>query len=459
MNGKSKFAPLYLFVSAILAVAALPKALMAVMMVVTGKALSSALSGFCTVCGTIAGCVLFYLALAVGKNLLKAVKDVLFGWLCLTVTRQFFFLIHNFGPLSGAGRLSAAALAVDIVFLVIEALFFAYLLFVWILMIRDENGAPGIKRRFSLAFKGFREILLCGAIYGAVSFGGGFLSDMLVTGLGKSRSVAAFLVKVVLLALLAAAALCPAVYLMQKRADKLTAGAEAPAADGPAKAEAAAETEATETEAAEPSSPAPQSAPSEPFSRRVKALFPLPEAIVFGAAALAAITLSLIPLFLTPARSGAVLASLDAGMADSFAYAEKRDYLMALKSVDRAEALPAAWRAYLEGDPEAAGEAYARGGDLSMVELLYFYTCAENKVSDEKAAPDLTFALKAHEGDEVWYFGYLDILSKKGALTDAERQEKRRILMELAAGDRFNCAAVLPSELTKAERNAILENV
>ncbi len=435
-NGKQNFMPLYLFFGSIMALVVLPKFLMTLMMLGAGKALSAFQSGFCHYLGYVVGEVLLYFALSVNRKPLKAVKDILFGGLCLLAIRQVFFLAHNFEPLSTA-EMSTPALVVDIVLLVLEALLFAYLLFVWVIAIRDGEDSLGIGKRFLLALKGIKEILLCAVIYGVLNFGGGFLSDMFLTGLGRSRSVTAFFVKLTLLAFIIFAALCPAIYLMQKKADNLLA-----LGDGEKPEEAPGD---------------PESGANDHASKEVKRLFPTPVLISIGAALLTVIILNVIPFFFVSSRSAAVLNSLGSGMADSFNYAAKRDYLMAVKSVEKAQALPDAWKAYLEGDPAAAKEAWELNRDLPMVELLYYYTCGENPTKTEM--PEIASALRSHEGDEVWYFGYLDILSKKDTLTETERQEKKRVIMELAAGNRFNCAAVLPSELTKAEREEILEKV
>ena len=132
-----------------------------------------------------------------------------------------------------------------------------------------------------------------------------------------------------------------------------------------------------------------------------------------------------------------------------------------MDSLDKARSLPDAWEAYLYGDPEDALEAYELNRDLPMTELLYYYTCAENpELTDDpdQISIDLTDALRSHRGDEVWYFGYLDILSKKDGLTEDEKRERNRVIMELAAGNRFNCPAVLPSELAGPERDKITDN-
>ncbi len=438
-NGKQNFMPLYLFFGAIMALVVLPKLLMTLMMLGAGKALSAFQSGFCHYLGYVVGGVLLYFALSVNRKPLKAVKDILFGGLCLLAIRQVFFLAHNFEPLSTA-EISTPALVVDIVLLVLEALLFAYLLFVWVIAIRDGEDSLGIGKRFLLALKGIKEILLCAFIYGVLNFGGGFLSDMLLTGLGKSRSVTAFFVKLTLLAFIIFAAFCPAIYLMQKKADGLLA--------------------LREGEKPEEAPGDPESGANDHASKEVKRLFPTPVLISIGAALLTVIILNIIPLFFVASRSGAVLGSFDAGMAESFAYAEKRDYMLALRSVDKAQALPDAWKAYLNGDSEAARAAYELDGDLSMTELLYYYTLAENPAkTDGQDEPDVTRALRAHEGDEVWYFGYLDLLSKKDELTETERAERKRVVTLLAAGNRFNCGAVLPSELTKAEKYEILERI
>lgn len=438
-NGKYKLTPLYLFFGSILALIVLPKLLMTLMMLGAGKALSAFQSGFCHYLGYVVGGALFYFALSVNRKPLKAVKDILFGGLCLLAIRQVFFLAHNFGPLSTT-QMSTPALVADIVLLVLEAMLFAYLLFVWVIAIRDGEDSLGIGKRFLLALKGIKEILLCAFIYGVLNFGGDFLSDMLLTGLGKSRSVTAFFVKLTLLAFIIFAALCPAIYLMQKKADGLLALGEG--------------------EKPEEAPVDPESGANDHASKEVKRLFPTPALISIGAALLTVIILNVIPFFFVSSRSAAVLNSLGSGMADSFNYAAKRDYLMALKSVDKAQALPNAWKAYLDGDPEAAKAAYELGRNLSMAELLYYYTLAENPAKAEgQIAPDVTPALRSHEGDEVWYFGYLEILSKKDTLTETERQEKKRVIMELAAGNRFNCAAILPSDLTQSERNEVSANL
>ena len=445
-NGKKNFTPFYLFCTSIIAVVVLPKFLMTVMMIGSGKALSVWQSGFCYNCGYVVGGVLFYFALSDTRKPLKAVKDILFGGLSLLVIRQVFSLAHNFGPLSEAetGSLSTPALVLDIVLLVLEALIFAYLLFVWVLTIRDGEDGFEIGKRFLIALKGIKEILLGAVIYGVLNFGGGFLSDTFLTGLGKSRTVTAFIVKLTVLAFIVVAALYPVIYLMQKRADRLLADGK-----GEKTKEAPIDSE---------------SGANDNTSKEVKRLFKTPEFISIGAILLTMIILNIISLFFVPGRSGAVLGSLGGGISESLAYAEKRDYLMALKSVDMVQALPNAWKAYLDGDVNAAREAYELDRNLSMSELLYYYTCAENTEGTEGAdsgqnAPDITTALRSHEDDEVWYFGYLDILSKKDTLTDNERLEKRRVIMELAAGNRFNCAAILPSELTKADRKEISENI
>ena len=445
-NVRKPLAPLYLFFTSITALVVLPKLLETLWLIGAGKALSVWQSGFCCDIGYAAAGVLFCFAFSVNRKPGKAVKDVLLGGLSLLAARLFFSTLHSIGPLRAepAGSLSAPALTADIVLLVLEALAFAYLLFVWMLMLRDGKDVLGFGKRFSSALKGIREILFCALVYGAVSFGGGFLSDILLTGLGKSRSLTAFFVKLTLLSTIITAAMWPAVVLMRKKADGLLAGGE----DGRA-VETSGET-ANQADG--------------PASKEAKGRFLTPERIGVGALLLAVILLDLVPLLFVPGRSGAVLGSLAGGMAESAAYAGKRDYLMALESVDRARALPGAWRAYLEGDPEAAREAYELDRRISMSELLYYYTCAENPTEAEEAEvregmPDLSVALRSHAGDEVWYFGYLDILSKKEPLTGTERQEKRRVLRELAAGNRFNCAAILPSELTKTERKEILEHV
>ena len=445
-NGKQNLTPLYLFFGSIMAIIVLPKLLMTLMMLGTGTALSAFQSGFCNYFGYVAGGTLFYFALSVNRKPLKAVKDILFGGLSLLVVKQVFFLAHNFGPLSTAvtGSLSTPALVADIVLLVLEALIFAYILFVWVLTIRDGEDSLGIGKIFLIALKGIKEILICAAVYGVLNFGCGFLSDMFLTGLGKSQSVTAFLVKLTLLAFIIFAALCPAIYLMRKKADSLLApGKDEKSQEGPID---------------------PESGADDNVSKEVKMGFPIPALISIGAALLTVIMLNVLPLFFVSGRSEAVLGSLGSGMSESFAYAEKRDYLMALKSVDRAQALPNAWKAYLDGDVDAAKAAYELDRNLSMSELLYCYTCAENAEEAEEAgsgqnAPDITVALRSHEGDEVWYFGYLDILSKKDKLTEIEKQEKKRVIMQLAAGNRFNCGAVLPSELTKIERKEISENI
>lgn len=439
-NGKINRKALCFFFGACLALIVLPKVLMTLMMLGTGRALSAFQSGFCHYLGYVSGGALFYFAVGGGKDPLKAVKDVLFGGLPLLAAKQLFFLIHNFGPLSAAdtGKLGGAALAFDIILLVIEAIAFAYLLFVWVLSIRDPEGRLGVGKRFRLSVKGVKEILICAVAYGVLNFTGGFLSDKLLTGLGKSGSVTAFTVKLAVFSFVVFAAFCPVIYLMRKKADCLLAG-EKPqeTADVPENGEDIA-----------------------PVAKKEKAVIPVTELICIGSVLLALIVLNVLPLFFVEGRSGAVLGSLDAGMAESFAYAEKRDYLLALKSVGKAQALPDAWKAYLTGDIEAAKAAHDLGGDISMTELLYFYTLAENPAkTDGQDAPDVTRALQTHKGDEVWYFGYLDILSKKDELTETERQERKRVIMLLAAGNRFNCGAVLPSELTGDEKFEILSHI
>jgi len=438
-NGKYDLTLLYLLFGAVAALLVLPKLLMTLMMLGTGSALSAFQSGLCYYVGYAAGGVLFWFALAGSRKPLKAAKDILFGTLSLLAARQVFSLAHSVGPLRAA-KMSAPALASDIVLLVLEALAFAYLLFVWVLAIRDGEDGFGIGKRFPIALKGTGEILLCAAVYAALNYGGGFLSDTFITGMGKSRSLTAFFVKLTLLSAIVTAALYPVICLMRKKADRLLAEG-----DGERPEEASGDPERR------------VGGEASNASNEAKKAFPKPEWIGIGALLLAVILMNLIPLFFVSSRSGAVLGSLDAGMAESFAYAEKRDYLLALKSVDRAQALPAAWKAYLGGDPAAAKEAWERSRELSMVELLYHYTCAENPTKTE--IPDVTAALRSHAGDEVWYFGTLDILSKKESLTEAERQERKRIVMELAAGNRFRCAAVLPSELTKAEKFEILAQI
>lgn len=436
MNRKA----LCLLFGAILAVVVLPKFLMTVAMVAAGKALSAGAGALCRYLGYAAGGALFYLALSKKRKPLKAVKDVLFGGMTLLAAKQLFFLLHNFGPLSGAdtGKLGGVALTFDILLLVIEAVIFAYLLFVWAISIRDSEDRLGLCKRFTLPLKGIKEILICAVAYGALNFVGGFLSDKLLTGLGKSESVTAFIVKLVIFAFIVFAAMCPAIYLIQKKADGLIEGTEGEKREAPPAEE--------------------ESGPTAPG--RATTVIPLKDLICMGSVLLALIILNIIPLFLVPDRSGAVLGSLDAGMAESFAYAEKRDYMLALKSVGKAQALPDAWKAYLNGDPEAARAAYELDGDLSMTELLYYYTLAENPAkTDGQDAPDVTRALRAHEGDEVWYFGYLDLLSKKDELTETERAERKRVVTLLAAGNRFNCGAVLPSELTGDEKFEILSHI
>lgn len=453
-TGKHSFTPLYLLFGAIMALIVLPKILMTLMMLGTGTALSASQSALAFYFGCAVSAVLFYIALSVTKKPLKAVKDTLFGGLSLLAARQFFSLAHNFGPL-GAAEMNAPAMAVDIVLLVLEALLFAYLLFVLVLAIRDGDDVLGIGKRFSLSLKGIKEILLGAVIYGVLNFGGGFLSDTFLTGLGKSRSVTAFTVKLTLLAFIVFAAVYPALRLMQKKADSLLA-----AATGEQKPDAPLEPESIPTETTdEPENGADGSA-----SKTAKKPFPISAVISIGAVLLVVIILNILPLFFVTNRSGAVLDSLGTGMAQSFAYAEKRDYLMALKSLDNAHALPDAWKAYLDGDVEAAREAYELDRDLSMPELLYHYTCAENPAGTKEtgsgqSVPDVTLALRSHEGDEVWYFGYLDILSKKDTLTGTEQLEKKRVIMELAAGNRFNCGAILPSELTRSERDEVSANL
>lgn len=446
-NGKSNLTPFYLLFGSIIAVIVLPKVLMTLMMLGTGRALSTGQRGFCWYCGYVVGAVLFYLAHSVSRKPLKAVTGILFG-LTLLALRQVSFAVHNFGPLKkpDVGTLSKSALAVDIVLLVLEALVFAYLLFVWVLTIRDGEDRIGIGRRFLLAFKGIKENLLCAVLYGALNFGCGFLTDKFITGLGKSRTVMAFFVKLTLLALIVFAALAPVIYLMRKKADELLTGCNVSKKTSDTPADNAAEQSGATT----------------------KASLPIPELIVIGVALLIVIIMSVIPLFSKPDRSEAVLDSLNVGMTESFAYATKRDWLMALKSVDKARALPSAWKAYLDGDSKAAGEAYELDRTLPMVELLYYYTWAENgapaKEKDDEAEnkdtvkqnpPDILSSLAAHEGEEIWYFGFLDVLSEEDSLTKAEQQEKRRIIMQLAAGNIFNCGAVLPSELTDDERDEI----
>lgn len=446
-NTKSNLTPFYLFFGSVMAVIVLPKVLMTLMMLGTGKALSSGQRGFCWYCGYVVGAVLFYLAHSVSRKPLEAVTGILFG-LTLLALRQVSFVVHNFGPLKkpDGGSLSKSALAVDVVLLVLEALAFAYLLFVWILTIRDGEDRIGIGRRFLLAFKSVKENLLCAVLYGVLNFGCGFLTDKFITGLGKSRTVMAFFVKLTLLALIVFAALAPVIYLMRKKADALLSGSVT----------------------SKKASDKPVDSPAGQNGATTKAALPIPELITIGVALLIVIIMSVIPLFSKPNRSKDILNSLDIGMTDSFAYATKRDWLMALKSVDKARALPNAWKAYLDGNSKAALEAYELDRNLPMAELLYYYTCAENGLPKEdkdeaekkennskQNLPDIFSDLAAHDGDEIWYFGFLDILSEDESLTDTEQQEQRRIIMQLAAGNLFNCGAVLPSDLTKDERREI----
>ena len=454
-NGKQNFTPLYLFFGAIMALIVLPKLLMTLMMLGTGKALSAFQSGFCHYIGYIVGGALFYVALSVNRKPLKAVKDILSGGLSLLVIRQLSFILHNFGPLASAGT-EPAALAADIVLLIFEALIFSYLLFAWVLAIRDEKDRFESRKRFSQAFRGVSQILLCAAVYAALNFGCGFLTDTFITGMGKSRSVTAFIAKMIIIALIVFAAMYPTVLLMRKKADRLVAGDEAKAPQTPADPVVSAPENAVQDETAVPGTAAPENTLPE-----AKKPFLISEFIGVAELLLALIVLYVVPLFFTPDRSGAVIDSFGQGMSESFNYAAKRDYLMALDSLDKALSLPDAWEAYLYGDPEDALEAYELNRDLPMTELLYYYTCAENpELTDDpdQISIDLTDALRSHRGDEVWYFGYLDILSKKDGLTEDEKREKNRVIMELAAGNRFNCPAVLPSELTGPERDKITDN-
>ena len=97
---------------------------MTLMMLGTGRALSTGQRGFCWYCGYVVGAVLFYLAHSVSRKPLKAVTGILFG-LTLLALRQVSFVVHNFGPLKkpDVGTLSKSALAVDIVLLVLGRLF------------------------------------------------------------------------------------------------------------------------------------------------------------------------------------------------------------------------------------------------------------------------------------------------------------------------------------------------
>ena len=446
--------PHYLLFGSIMALVVLPKLLMVLMMLGAGKALSARQSSFAFYVSCSIGAALFYGALSVSKQPLKAAKDVLFGALSLLAVRLLLSYAHNLVSSGTAGNPGKSYLVSEIVLLALEALCFAYLFFVWVMAIRDGEDSLGAGKLFLHAFQGIGEILLGALIYGVFSLCGGFLSDIFISGLGKSQTVTAFIVKLTLFATVVFAASCPVIGLMQKKADRVLAKAA-----GNKKQEVPEGNKKQEVpeEAKEPEKGAEGSA-----SAMGKKPFSIPTLISIGVLLLTVILLDILPHFFVESRSGAILGSLDAGMAESFAYAEKRDYLMALKSVDKAKALPGAWKAYLDGNPAAAREAYELDRDTPMVELLYYYTCAENPSRAKKAglsAQNVTRALSAHEGDEVWYFGYLDILSKMDSLTDAEKQEKKRVIMELAARNRFNCGAILPSELTDSERDEILENI
>lgn len=430
-NGKNNITPYCLFFASVMACMVLPKFLMTVVMIRSGKALTVFQSIFCYYSGYAAGGVLFYAALSVSRKPLKAVKDICFGGLGLLAVRCAFPVMRDYGPLKKEA-LGKSATAVDIVLLVVEALIFSYLTFVWVMMIRDREDRHSTGRKLLRAFKGFKEIFLCALTYGIVNLGCGFLSDKFITGLGKSRSVTAFLVKLTVLAFIAFAALAPSVFLMRKKADRLLS-------DG-------------------------KDSGAEDAKDFTKKRFPVAEIIYIAVALAAVVILNKIPFSKLPDRSEAVIGSFVEDVPVSFYYADKRDYLMALKSVNQTQALPSAWKAYIDGDLEASFAAYDLDRNISMSELLYYYTYVEkgskkDKEETEQYLPDITSALKAHEGDEVWYFAYLDILSKKSRLTETEEQERKRVILYLASGNIFNCGAILPSELTRSEKKNIYKNI
>ncbi len=420
MEEKSKkdFKLFYLLFAAAASLVVAPKLLMAAILTASCKAVTASQSSICFFCGYVLCAVSFGLAVRAGKDNVKTVKDLLLGGLCLLTVRYAFSLIHSILSLKRSS-LSTGGIIADILLMVLEAVLFSYALFALIIMLRDEQGKIAMGKQFPLALKEIKEILLGAVSYGVLNFICGFLEDKFITGLGKSNTVIGFLTKLVLIAMLVFAAMSPVIFMMMKKADALT---EAKERDKPAESKA----------------------------------FSTIELILAGALIAAIIIFSLIPKSMVPKRDELIKGSLSGGMQEAASFAEKRDYLMALKVLDKADALPLAWKAYLEGNPEEALKAYELDTRNSMTELLYMYTCIENEEKAGENLPNYTKALYSHEGDEVWCFGYLDMLSEKKNLSETEKTESKRIAMKLAAGNRFDCAAILPGELTKKEKERLL---
>jgi len=420
-NSRKDYKPFYLLFAAAASLVVAPKLLMAVILTASCKAVTASQSSICFFCGYVLCAVSFGLAVRAGKDNVKTVKDLLLGGLCLLTVRYGFSMIHSIMALK-RNSLSTGGIIADVLLMVLEAVLFSYALFAVTLSLRDEQGKFASGKQFLTALKGIKEILLGAVSYGVLNFLCGFLEDKFITGIGRSNSVVGFLTKLLLIALLVFAAMCPVISLMKKKADGL-----------------AAEKENGNASERKPLSTA--------------------ELILAGAFLAAVIIFNLIPKSMVPKKDALIKESLSGGMEEAFSYAEKRDYLMALKVLDKADSLPLAWKAYLEGNPEEAAKAYELDKRGSMTELLYLYTCAENEEKAGEDAPNYTKALYSHEGDEVWYFGYLDILSEKKNLSETEKAERKRIAMLLAAGNRFNCGAILPGELTKKEKERLLSEI
>ena len=443
----------------------LPRILKALWMTAQQTELAAWQIGGCTLISyiTAALCVLFAMRSVtkgtLGETATAVLQLSIWLWLLETVkeflNQRTFLANHEFVErVVGRTYLAYAPRAACLLLLdILQAI-----CIVWFLL--QASGAAkrmGTKGRARTVCANWLAVLLFACSYFLVKLVYIRLLTEYVQGFGKSRTVVAYLTKVMLLAVLVGLAMAPSFLFLLRKIMHLTSSNEAGAASqAPPKKEVVEDSTQPSKGAANPNGSGTVS--GKPWNRKLVmslVIVLIPLALI--------ITLKIVDNSLKRNNSDYVLNDIALFFEDAEYRDTYEDYIGILRDIDYIDAVVQGWKAYIEGDEETLEQLRRDYSELEQVEVLLDYMQAEDEKNLEDIQRRLLDKLYDTPNSAPLHWAYLELIPKdmdEDSSSEYSDDEIRSyIVTKLVAADYYRNETVTPFSLSEKDLDRIAEGL